>query len=72
MLKPPPPGRGIPLIEILTTPLVGLRSTTACGGAVRSIKHIAPPIINLGNRSARKDKSNPKSHFKDHVTGLAI
>jgi hypothetical protein len=72
MLKPPSPGRGIPLIEILTAQLVGLSSTTACGSAVRSIKHIAPPTINLGNRSARKNKSNPKRHFKDHVTGLKI
>jgi len=72
MLKALPPGRGIPLIEILTAPLVGLRSTTACSSAVRSIKHIASPIINLGNRSARKDNNNTKRHFKDHVTGLKI
>jgi hypothetical protein len=47
-------------------------STVACGGAVRSIKHIAAPIINLGNRPARSDKSNPKHHFKNHVSGPAI
>jgi hypothetical protein len=72
VLKPPRPGRRIPPIKILTAPLVGLRSTIACGGAVRSIEHIAAPIINLGNRPARKDESNPKRHFKNHVSGPAI
>ena len=36
------------------------------------IKDISPPIINLGNRSGRSDKSKPKTRFKDHVCGPAI
>jgi hypothetical protein len=41
--------------------------------AVRSIKHIAPPVIDLGNHSARSNnKSNPKRHFKDHESGPVI
>ena len=72
MLKPPPPVGGIPLIKVFTAPLVSPRATTACGDAVRSIKHIAPPVINLANHSARSNKSNPKRHFKDHVSGPAI
>ena len=36
------------------------------------IKHISPPIITLGNRSGRSDKSKPKNRFKDHVCGPAI
>jgi hypothetical protein len=30
------------------------------------IKDISPPMINLGNRSRRSDKSKPKTRFKDH------
>jgi hypothetical protein len=36
---------------------------------VWSIKHIAPPIIALGNRSDRRDKGNPKKCFKYHLCG---
>jgi hypothetical protein len=71
-LKPSPPVRGIPLIESWTAPVSGPRSTRAYGGAIGSIKHVAPPIINLGDCSARGDKGNPKRHFKQHVSGPAM
>jgi hypothetical protein len=35
-------------------------------------KDISPPIMNLGNRSGRSDKSKPKTRFKDHVCGPVI
>jgi hypothetical protein len=39
---------------------------------VRSIKYIAPAVINFRNYSAGSNKGNPKRHFKEHVGGPAI